>query len=179
MSKILVAALLLAPVGAWACPVESPADPRLDPLMEQVRTAPDEMSALLATNELWAVWATAPDEQSQEILDLGIERRAMLDLVLAREAFNALIDYCPTYAEGYNQRAFVSVIEGDIEAALPDLDRAISLDPDHYPALTGRAMVLMGMGRNEEAAQSLQAALALNPWLPERIYMEELRGSAL
>ena len=174
-------AFLLMPTLAVAqdCPANLPEDPRLGPLMEQVKTAPDEMSALLTTNELWAVWATAPDEQAQEILDVGIERRALNDLESARAAFDALIEYCPNYAEGYNQRAFVSVISGKIEQALPDLDRAIELDPDHYPALTGRAMVLMHMGRLQEASETLQTALDLNPWLPERRFMADLPETRL
>ena len=175
---IFILSMAIAP-AAWSadCPTDPPADPRRADLMQSIRTAPDSLTALELTNRLWAVWATAPDAHAQELLDSGIERRAMYDLSGARKAFDALIAYCPTFAEGYNQRAFVSVIEGSHQTALPDLTRAVRLDPGHFAARTGRAMILMKLGRQAEAAAALKAALDLNPWLPERIFLPELAGT--
>ena len=81
---------------------------------------------------------------------------------------NRLVEYCPEYAEGYNQRAFVNFLRQDFPPALGDLDRAIELSPNHIAALSGRALTLMGLGRNEEAREALKQALELNPWLSER-----------
>ena len=136
--------------------------------MEQVRIAPDERTAVALTNELWAIWSDAPDRRAQELLDVGIERRAVFDLNNAMAAFDALIDYCPSYAEGYNQRAFVLFIQQDYAPALVDLDRALERSPEHLGALTGRAMALMALGRDHEALSELRRALTLNPWLKER-----------
>ncbi|WP_095589317.1 tetratricopeptide repeat protein [Actibacterium ureilyticum] len=166
--------------SAWAsdCPVPLEKNPRQAELLDEIRSASDSLSALHLTNRMWEIWATAPDDHAQELLNTGIERRAMYDLSGARKAFDALIAYCPDYAEGYNQRAFVSVIEGDPTRALPDLNRAVRLSPEHFAARTGQAMVLMQLGRTPEAATALKSALALNPWLPERIFLQELAGQA-
>lgn len=79
-----------------------------------------------------------------------------------------LIAYCPAYAEGYNQRAFVNFLRQDYQSALTDLDRALALSPNHIAALSGRALSLLGLQRVEEARVALKRALDLNPWLPER-----------
>jgi len=90
------------------------------------------------------------------------------DLRNAVAAFDALIAYCPDYAEGYNQRAFARYLRQDFAPALEDLDAALARSPRHIGALSGKALTLMGLGRDREALATLRAALALNPWLSER-----------
>ncbi|MFB9149759.1 tetratricopeptide repeat protein [Roseovarius ramblicola] len=159
---------LLMPAGALACPDPPDHGAALDVLFEQVQRAETERDARLLNNEMWEIWADAPDAHAQDLLDEGMTRRASYDYDGAVAAFDALIDYCPDYAEGYNQRAFVNFIRQDYAAALPDLDRAVSLSPRHLGALTGQAMTLMALERPGEAALVLRRALDLNPWLTER-----------
>ena len=141
---------------------------RFAELVEAVRAAPNEMAAQVLTNEMWALWADAPDEIAQEILDRGMRRRAGFDLGGALTDFDKLVSYCPDYAEGYNQRAFVHFIRQDYAKALVDLDRAVELSPTHIAALSGRALTYFGLGRLSEARADLDVAIGLNPWLPER-----------
>jgi Flp pilus assembly protein TadD len=88
-----------------------------------------------------------------------------------------LVEYCPDYAEGYNQRAFASFLRRDYNAALVDLNKALEIMPNHIAALSGKGMTLMGMGRNEEGQEALRGALALNPWLAERALITEPAGT--
>lgn len=164
-----VLAFILAPTLALAeCSVNEPRTDAHARLMTEVSNAGNEMEARLLTNELWGIWATAPDETAQEILQRGMERRRSYDFAGAMKDFDTLIEYCPDYAEGYNQRAFVSFIRGDFEVSLADLDRAVEITPDHIGAVVGRALALMQIGRNREGQLALRDALLLNPWLPER-----------
>ena len=159
---------LLVPAGALACPASPDHDAALDTLFERVQQAETERAARLINNEMWELWADAPDAHAQDLLDEGMTRRGSYDFGGAVAAFDALIDYCPDYAEGYNQRAFVNFIRQEYAAALPDLERALSLRPRHLGALTGQAMTLMALDRPGEAALVLRRALDLNPWLTER-----------
>lgn len=168
----LLFAVCAAPALA-ACPDIVPTDPRRAVLMDQVRLAQNDLQAQLITNQLWDIWAAAPDMHAQEILDEGMQRRSYGDLDGADIAFNALIEYCPDYAEGYNQRAFVAFIRGEHGAAIPDLQRAIALAPDHYAALTGLALAQIELGEHAAGQANLRRALELNPWLPERRFLTE------
>ncbi|NIZ15325.1 tetratricopeptide repeat protein [Phaeobacter sp. HF9A] len=157
-------------VGALAdtCPPAPDHAAELEALLADVRAADSEGEAQRIGNQLWEYWADAPDEQAQAMLDRGMTRRSGYDFLGALEEFDALIAYCPAYAEGYNQRAFVHYLRRDFAAALADLDRALELSPRHVAALSGRALSLLGLSRPVEARESLREALALNPWLPER-----------
>lgn len=168
MRYLLIIAVLCPAIAQATCPPVPERSDRHVELMGLLAEAPNETQAREYSNELWGIWGTAPDETAQEILQRGMERRAAYDFVGAVQDFDALVEYCPHYAEGYNQRAFVNFIGQDYEAALVDLDRAIALTPDHIGAISGRALTLLQLGREREGQLGLRAALALNPWLPER-----------
>ncbi len=171
-------ALLASPAFA-ECPAPPDHAAALAQLVEQVRQAPSERAARLITNQMWELWADAPDEAAQEVLDAGLRKRASYDFLGALAEFDRLVAYCPDYAEGYNQRAFIHFIRQDYEAALEQLDIVLELNPAHIPALAGRALTLMGLGRDDEAQEVLRRALQLNPWLPERGLLKPRPGEKL
>ncbi|MBO9408674.1 tetratricopeptide repeat protein [Shimia sp. R9_1] len=168
MLRYLAAICLCHPAFAADCPAPPDHTVALDALIERVQRAPDQASAQILSGEMWQYWADAPDDTAQEILNRGMRKRESWDLLGARSDFDALIAYCPDYAEGYNQRAFVNFLSQNFEAALPDLERALDLSPRHVAAQSGLALTLIGLGREAEAQDALAAALELNPWLPER-----------
>lgn len=168
MRFLLFSLLLAGAAQAETCPAPPDHSVAFARLVERLRDAPDERAARLITNEMWELWADAPNQQAQAILDRGMTRRAGYDFAGAIADFDRLVEYCPDYAEGYNQRAFVNFMRQDYEPALEDLNRALELSPAHIGALAGRAMTLMGLGRMDEAQNDLRVALGLNPWLPER-----------
>lgn len=171
MKRVALTLLFIAAANAStaaSCPPVPDHTQALARLFNQVQLAPDPVSGQLITNEMWALWAKAPDEAAQAVLDAGMEKRAAYDFTGAIAEFDRLIAYCPDYAEGYNQRAFVLFIQQDYDSALVDLDRALELSPTHVAALAGKALTLMGLNRMDEGQALLKQALALNPWLPER-----------
>lgn len=164
---------------AESCPAVPDRSPDSAKVLDKIRAAPDEMSARLLTNDLWQIWAKAPDAKAQGLLDHGMERRAAYDFDAAIAAFDELTAYCPDYAEGYNQRAFVNFIRQDYATALEDLERALELAPDHVAAMAGQALTLMSLGRVELGQSVLRKALELHPWLPERHMLIEKAGEDL
>lgn len=169
MKYALTFALLL-PFAAHSetCPVAPDITQVMDDLIARAQIAPDEMAGRAVSNQMWQQWIKAPDEYSQGLLDEGMDRRGVYDLDGAEKAFTALTQYCPFYAEGYNQRAFVHFLRGDHALALPDLEKALELRPRHVAALAGKALTLIGMDRIAEGQAVLRDALKLNPWLSER-----------
>lgn len=176
MRWIVLSALLAAPAGADTCPAAPDISDRLQALIAQAQAAQTEYASSDAAAQMWALWRTAPDAHAQELLDTGMERLRIYDFAGAEAALSALVDYCPDYAEGYNQRAFVNFLRQDYAVALVDLDRALELSPSHVAALAGKALTLFGLGRDDEGQAALRAALALNPWLPERALLREAPG---
>lgn len=178
--RCLLFSLCLILPGGFAraeCPPAPEIGPQLDALIAEAQAAQNAAQGQGVSNRMWELWALAPDETAQAILDRGMGRRQSYNFVGALEDFDRLVAYCPEYAEGYNQRAFVHFLRADYPAALVDLDRALERSPRHVAALSGKALTLMAMGRLDAARATLQAAMALNPWIPERNLAE--RGGPL
>lgn len=165
--------------GAETCPEARDISNEMDVLLSEVQSARTEKEARVYVNQMWVLWRDAPDEWAQELLQEGSDRIRMSDYGAAEAALNALVDYCPNYAEGYNQRAFSRFLSGQFELALADLDVALMLRPRHVAAMAGRVLTLHALDREDEAQAALRDALNLNPWLPERHLLREPQGQEL
>ncbi|MEM9426676.1 MAG: hypothetical protein AAGA06_08225 [Pseudomonadota bacterium] len=166
----------LTSIAAADCPPPPDIAAEQSALFAALQDARNEMGARESTRALWALWTKAPDATAQEMLDQGMAARGAYDFLRATQQFDRLVEYCPDYAEGYNQRAFVNFLREDFEAALIDLDLALARSPQHVGALSGKALTLMGLGQADAAQEVLRDALALNPWIPERGLLREEPG---
>jgi tetratricopeptide (TPR) repeat protein len=173
--------LAICPGLAFAegCPTVPDHSAELAPLLETIRTAPDPVTAQVLMGRLWEIWTLAPDDHSQALLDAGRERIAAADFAGARAPLDELIEWCPGYAEGWNQRAFAWFLSQQYGEALDDLETALALSPDHIAAKAGLALTLMNLGRVEAGQSVLRDALEMNPWLPERGMLIEPPGETL
>jgi Lipoprotein NlpI, contains TPR repeats len=168
VALILPALFAASLAAADTCPQAPDHEAELAELFDQIRVAPDERAGRLLSDRMWALWTDAPDAKAQGMLDLGMSRREVYDFEGALAIFDGLVNYCPDYAEGYNQRAFIYFLLQDFPKALENLDQALDRSPRHVGALSGKALTLMGLGRSDEAQAVLVEAVRLNPWLPER-----------
>ncbi len=179
--RILLALLLLTATSVRADTCPAAPDIRLaeERLLAQLQSAPDEVTARGHMNALWVLWTEAPDDTAGAMLDRGMGLMQRGELLLAAKVLDGLTTYCPDWAEGWNQRAFVAFQAEDFAGALTGLDRALALDPRHLAALSGRGLTLLGLGREAEGRAALELALRKNRWMPERILLEKLRGKDL
>lgn len=157
-----------------ACPAALDVPANSASLMAQIKAAADAQSAKTLTNLMFEkYWTMAPDARAQSLLDAGMSKRAGYDYAGAAEDLDALIAYCPDYAEGYNQRAFVAYLRGNYGSAVSFLETAIEINPQHFAALAGLAVSLIYQGRMEAGQNVLRDALSFNPWLPEQGFLTE------
>jgi len=140
-------------------------------LLDELKSSPDQSSAIHLANQIWALWTTAPDDKAQELLDRGMALRAAYDYAGSEQVLDMLVAYCPDYAEGWNQRAFTRFLANRMDEALVDIDSALRIEPAHFGALSGRAMILLQQGRGMLAQAALRRAVAIHPWLQERAYL--------
>lgn len=138
-------------------------------LFQALKTANTEAEGRAAENAIWRWWINqAPTRPVRDAIDRGMERRESYDFEAAEAAFDIAVRDAPSYAEGWNQRAFVRFLRDNDDGALSDLEKAVELDPDHFGAWSGMYHVLMRMGRTEVAISALSRAVSIHPWLKER-----------
>lgn len=172
MKPALILALMAAPAFA-DCPQPKDTSVQIQALIAKAQSAQTYQEGRGVAGEMWQVWLQAPDEAAQAVLEAGMARRDVADFAGVLAQYDRLVAYCPTYAEGYNQRAYIHFLSGAHDKALPDLDKALELNPFHVAAQSGRALTLMNLGRFEEARAQMLIAVENNPWLSEAALLGE------
>lgn len=167
LASLLIGLTAAAGPALSDCPASPDITAALRSLFAEARAAPDYRTGQALSARMWDLWLQAPDEVAQEILDGGMRRRDAYDFLGAVREYDRLVAYCPAYAEGYNQRAYIHFLSERYPEALADLDIALGLQPDHVAAQSGRALTLLKLGRIDEARAQLLRAVENNPWLNE------------
>jgi len=137
-------------------------------LFGDLARAPDPAAGQAAEEAIWQFWSSAPDARAQALLDTVHERRRWHDLAAAEQAAQALTNYCPDYPEGWNQLATVLFLRDRPKESLEAVARTLALEPNHFGALAGKALILMRQGRVAPAQAALRRAVEIHPWLRER-----------
>lgn len=168
----LLALLLLVAAPARADDAADRA--ALDQLFIELRDAPDAATASVTTGKIWSIWISPADpDLALRMMDV-MEARATRGIAPTIALLDALIADYPAYAEGWNQRATMHYINGDYGASIADCAKVLELEPRHFGALSGRAMMYLQLGQRGLALRDIRAALALHPYLAERALFPEL-----
>lgn len=167
MRYLLVMLLLLMPLSAPAQQAQDRAA-RLDRLHTDLLAAETPGEAREITNRIWLLWFQAPDAKAQALLDFAQDRSRARDYDAAIDALDDLTSRYPGYAEGWNQRATLFYLQGKFGPSLADVSKVLELEPRHFGALAGKALILFRQDRRDAANRALLDALRVHPWLPER-----------
>lgn len=106
--------------------------------------------------------------------------RKLLDFHLQIEEQDELIhDAQINLASHYNDRAVIHTKIGNLEAALKDLNTALTYHPDFAHAYNNRAFVKLNLGELDEALADVVKALDLDPLLDPAnlIAIQQLRNA--
>jgi tetratricopeptide (TPR) repeat protein len=148
--------------------------PTLASLFAELSAAKSDAEARQVEDRIWEIWLTAPDAESQSLLEESKQAQNTFDYQSALAALGKLIERAPGYAEGWNQRAFVLFLMGAYEDSLEAIERTLEREPRHYGALAGKGVILMMTGREALGQAALREAHRINPWLKERGLITEV-----
>ncbi len=151
---------------------EARAEERAD-LLVALKAAPNERIARAAVSAIWDHWQIAPDEKAQVLLDDARKRMQVYDFAGAMVHLDALVAHAPDYAEGWNTRATTLFLQQKYDLSLDDVEKTLALEPAHFGALAGKAIILMRQGRASLSQEALRKAVEINPYLSERSMLIE------
>jgi tetratricopeptide (TPR) repeat protein len=104
-----------------------------------------------------------------------LQARGRGDAIEAIQLLNLLVEDYPDYAEGWNQRATMLYIVGNFPASIADCARVLELEPRHFGALSGRAIMYLQLDQRSLALKDMTTALEIHPFLNERRLFPELQ----
>jgi Flp pilus assembly protein TadD len=145
-------------------------------LFTALAAASNPMEANDLTSKIWALWFHAPNAEAAAIMEQALERRGANDYSGAATILDKLVKSAPDWAEAWNQRATIRYLLRDFEGSLADIDRVLALEPKHFGALSGEALILMQQGKMAAGQLVLRKAVEIHPFLSERALLTEPAG---
>lgn len=139
---------------------------RLDELYTQLREATPDTADFIA-GQIYEEWTKSGSPAMDLLLRRGNDALEIGDFEAAIEHLTALIDHAPEFAEGYSLRAAAYVNAGYVGPALDDLAMVLTLEPEHFEAMVGLAVILEGIDEPEEALRAYREAAERHPHAPE------------
>ncbi|MDD9718211.1 tetratricopeptide repeat protein [Dinoroseobacter sp. PD6] len=138
----------------------------VETLMERLQ-APDLQNWEAVERRIYDAWSQSGSPAADLLLDRGRDAMEAQNYDAAIEHLTALTDHAPEFAEGWYARATAYFLADLYGPALSDLGRALTLNPQHFGALSGVGRILSEMGEPEAALAAFQAAKAIHPKRPD------------
>lgn len=139
---------------------------RLDSLYAQLQDAEKDEAIRLA-REIERERSNSGSPAMNLLLKRGADALEAGDTAAALDHFTALTDHAPDFAEGWHRRAQVFAVMEMYGPAVSDLERALTLTPQHYDAIATLGAILMQINKYELAKEAFDQALAIHPHHPD------------
>jgi len=173
MSRVMrIAALLrvgLAGVGlaciGFAPTLADQADKRLPGLFDQLKTKHSAGEAEAIQQSIWAVWMESDNAEVNLLMLEGVDAMSQGDLKRALAAFDSMVEVAPGFAEGWNKRATVEFLMGDLKESVADIHKTLELEPRHWGALSGLGQIYLALDNDDAALRAFKRALEIDPYL--------------
>jgi tetratricopeptide (TPR) repeat protein len=79
---------------------------------------------------------------------------AVLDVIVAKK---------PDFAEGWNKRATVLYIIGDLDGSMADIGKVLALEPRHFGAISGIGLIQAAKGNKAAALEAYRKVIEIYP----------------
>lgn len=149
-------------------PKAAPAAPRtqaqvLDELFGRLAAATDDQEASGLAARIQRLWL----ESGSATVDLLVARADAAaghgDTRVAEQLLDKVVVLDPKWAAGWNKRATLRFLSDDDDGAMADIAHVLAIEPRHFGALSGMAVILQRHGFKKEALGLLRKAAALYP----------------
>ncbi len=137
----------------------------LDRLFAQLAQSKTPEDAKVVEDLIWDVWNQSGSISVDLLMNRALESMAAGDYENALTFLDEIVDLAPGYSEGWNKRATVHFLRDDYASALADLEATLALEPRHFGAIAGLALVLEDLGDKEGALDAYRKALSVYPYL--------------
>jgi tetratricopeptide (TPR) repeat protein len=138
-------------------------DESLNSLFDDLRRQTNPKAASRISRKIWNKWG----ESGSDSIDLLMSRigQAMNDNKnnVAMDLLDQVITLAPDYAEGWNRRATLHYGLRQFGRSISDIERALLLEPRHFGALSGLAVMLQALKKDEKALETWYKVLAIYP----------------
>src|SRR6185369_5787737 len=112
-----------------------------------------------AALRLRLIWGRSGDDSVDALMEKGAEEMQAQQFKAAIATFSEVIRRKPGFAEGWNKRATVLFLAGELRKSLADCDEVMKRNPSHFGALAGYGQIYFRLEQYEKAIEYWKRAL--------------------
>ena len=135
---------------------------RLDALYAEL-AEPGRADADRVEADIQRLWGQSGSPAMDLLLRRAQDAIAAQDLNAALDHLNAAIDHDPGFAEAWNLRGSVFYLLNEYALALNDIEHVLALEPRHFGAMEGLAIIFVETEHPDLALRVVERARAVNP----------------
>jgi tetratricopeptide (TPR) repeat protein len=159
--------------------MEIPRKRELDVLFERLADASSPAEAAPLEREIWAIWFEVGDPVLDRRMREGSLAMDRGDGDAALAAFDAVIATRPDFAEAWNRRATLYFLMRRFTESVADIERTLALEPRHFGALSGLALIREAQNEPFAALEALEQVCRIHPQMPHLLDRVEQLSSNL
>ena len=162
IAAVMLCGLMLLGAGPAAA---DQTDERLDLLFATLQKTQRPAEVRVAQDMIWAIWTESDDDSVQSLMSEGLAAMSENRLKVALGLFDRIVVQAPDFAEGWNKRATVHFLLGNLLQSITDVEKTLALEPRHFGALSGLGQIYLLLGDESGALNAFEQALAMHPHL--------------
>jgi tetratricopeptide (TPR) repeat protein len=133
------------------------------PLLLRELHDPDQDARDESEQAIWRIWSRSGDPEIDRLYETGIQQMSAGELDDGIATFTRIITLKPDFAEGWNKRATLYFLAGDMRKSLADCDEVMKRNPYHFGALSGYMQIYIRLEYYDRALEYGRRALEVNP----------------
>lgn len=134
-----------------------------------------------AEQGLWLLWTRSGDAKIDALIARATDEMQSSRYAEAIALLDQVVQEKPDFAEGWNRRATVHYLAGELRKSIADCDEVLRRNPLHFGALSGLGQIHLQLQDEETALKWFRRALEVNPNMVSvemnvRMLEERLKG---
>ncbi|WP_306118752.1 MULTISPECIES: hypothetical protein [unclassified Roseitalea] len=136
---------------------------RIDALFAELKRTADPRAAQTIADGIWSHWYRSGSASIDLMMQWSNDALRDRRFHMALDFLDQVVIRAPDYAEGWNRRATLHYTMNNLAKSMNDIQKVLEIEPRHFGALSGLAMILERNGNDRAALAAWQRALAVYP----------------
>lgn len=135
---------------------------KTDKLFEALQTSNFQETKIIE-RQILSYWMDSGSEDINKLLDRSIAYMTRGDYNTSLRILNNIVSDAPGFAEGWNIRATLHYLMLNYDLSINDIHQTLELNPKHFGALNGLALIYENTGDTIKALEAYEAVYRLSP----------------
>jgi tetratricopeptide (TPR) repeat protein len=135
----------------------------LDDLFADLKRETSTAGANRIARQIWAKWNISGSASIDLLMNWAGEAIRKKEYAVAEDVLTQVTVLAPRYSEAWNRRATMYFLKSDFGHSIADIERTLELEPRHFGALSGLAVILQRTGLDEKALATWYRVLTIYP----------------